>query len=63
MVNRFESEKIARQQFDQQKEVNRAKCATLYRKYQVRKSILDSKSYFTKTRLTVIGNDISTRKI
>ena len=42
---------------DQQKEVNRAKCATLYSKYRDREWILADESYFTKTHSTINGND------
>ena len=42
---------------DQQKEVNRAKCATLYRKYRDREWILEDENYFTKTHSTINGND------
>ena len=42
---------------DKQKEVNRAKCATLYRKYRNREWILDDESYFTKTYSTFNGNE------
>ena len=38
---------------EQQKEVNRAKCATLYGKYRDREWILDYDSYFTKPHLTI----------
>ena len=41
----------------QKKEVNRAKCATLYRKYRDREWVLDNESYFTKTHSTFNGND------
>ena len=40
---------------DQQKEVNRAKRATLYRKYR------DDESFFTKTHSTINEMTISTR--
>ena len=42
---------------DQQKGVNRAKCATLYRKYRDREWILDDESYLKKTHFTINGND------
>ena len=44
---------------DQQKLVNRAKCATLYRKYRDREWILDDESYFTKTHSTINDNFFS----
>ena len=41
---------------DQQKEANRAKCETLYRKYRDREWILDDENYFTKAHSTINGN-------
>ena len=37
--------------------VNRAECATLYRKYRDREWIVDDESYFTNTHSTINGND------
>ena len=42
---------------DQQNEVKRAKCATLYRKYRDREWIMGDESYFTKAHSTINGND------
>ena len=55
-IQKYKKQKIP-DRSDQQKEVNRAKCATLYRKYRDRKWILDDDSYFTKTYSTSNGND------
>ena len=55
-IQKYKKEKIP-DRSDQQKLVNRAKCATLYRKYRDREWILDDESYFTKTHSTINGND------
>ena len=55
-IQKYKKQKIP-DRSDQQKEVNRAKCATLYRKYRDREWILDDDSYFTKTHFTINGND------
>ena len=55
-IQKYKKQKIA-DRSDQQKEVNRAKCATLYRKYRDREWILDDESYFAKTHSTINGND------
>ena len=56
-VNRVTKRKYKKQKIsdrsDQQKEVKRAKCATLYRKYRDREWILDYESYFTKPHSTI----------
>ena len=52
----FKKQKIP-DRSDQQKEANRAKCATLYRKYRDREWIPDDESYFTKHHSTINGND------
>ena len=55
-IQKYKKQKIPNRS-DQQKLVNRAKCATLYRKYRDREWILDDESYFTKTHSTINGND------
>ena len=55
-LKKYKKQKIP-DRSDQQKLVNRAKCATLYRKYRDREWILDDESYFTKTHSTINGND------
>ena len=55
-IQKYKKQKIP-DRSDQQKLVNRAKCATLYRKYRDREWILDDESYFTKTHSTINGND------
>ena len=55
-IQKYKKRKIPNRS-DQKKEVNRAKCATLYRKYRDREWILDDESYFTKTHSTINGND------
>ena len=47
-IQKYNKQKIT-DRSDQQKLVNRAKCATLYRKYRDREWILDDESYFTRT--------------
>ena len=48
-IQKYKKRKIPNRS-NQQKEVNRAKCATHYRKYRDREWIMDDESYFTKTR-------------
>ena len=55
-IQKYKKQKIP-DRSDQQKEVNRAKCATFYRKYRDREWILDDESYFTKTHSTINGNE------
>ena len=55
-IEKYKKQKIP-DRSDQQKEVNRAKCATLYRNCRDREWILDDESYFTKTHSTINGND------
>ena len=55
-IQKYKKQKIP-DRSDQQKLVNRAKCATLYRKYRDREWILDDESFFTKTHSTINGND------
>jgi len=55
-IKKYKKQKIP-DRSDQQKLVNRAKCATLYRKYRDREWILDDESYFTKPHSTINGND------
>ena len=50
-IQKYKKQKIPDRR-NQQKLVNRAKCATLYRKYRNREWILDDESYFTKTHST-----------
>ena len=57
-IQKYKKQKIP-DRSDQQKLVNRAKCATLYRKYRDREWILDDESYFTKTHSTINGNEHS----
>ena len=51
-IQKYKKQKIP-DRSDQQKEVNRAKCATLYRKYRDREWILDDESYFTNVHSTI----------
>ena len=53
-IHKYKKQKVP-DRSDQQKEVNRAKCATLYRKYRDREWILDDESYFTKIHSTING--------
>ena len=53
-IQKYKKKKIADRN-DQQ--ANRAKCATLYRKYRDREWILDDESYFAKTHSTINEND------
>ena len=55
-IQKYKKQKIS-DRSDQQKEVNRAKCTTLYRKYRDREWILDDERYFTKIYSTINGND------
>ena len=55
-MQKYKKQKIP-DRSDQQKLVNRAKCATLCRKNRDREWILDDKSCFTKTHSTINGND------
>ena len=55
-IQKYKKRKIP-DRSDQQKEVNRAKFATLYRKYRDREWILDDESDFTKTHSTINEND------
>ena len=55
-IQKYKKQKIPNRS-DQQKLVNRVKCATLYRKYRDREWIMDDESYFTKTHSTINGND------
>ena len=55
-IQKYKKQKISDRR-NQQKEVNRAKCATLYRKYRDREWILDDESYFTKTHSSINEND------
>ena len=55
-IQKYKKQKIPDRSV-QQNEFNRAKCATLYRKYRDREWILDDESYFTKTHSTINGND------
>ena len=55
-IQKYKKQKIPNRS-DQQKLVNRVKCATLYRKYRDREWILDDESYFTKSHSTINGND------
>ena len=58
-IQKYRKQEIPRDRSDQQKLVDRAKCATLYRKYRDREWILDDESYFTKTHPTINGNETS----
>ena len=55
-IQKYKKQKIP-DRSDQQKVVNKAKCATLYRKYRDIEWILDDESYFAKTHSTINGND------
>ena len=55
-IQKYKKQKVS-DRSDQQKLLNRAKCATLHRKYRDREWILDDESYFTKTHSTINGND------
>ena len=55
-IEKYKKQKIPDKSV-QQKEVNRAKCATLCRKYRDREWILDAESYFKKTHSNINGND------
>ena len=54
-IQQYKKQKIP-DRSDQQKDVNRVKCATLYRKYRDREWILDDESYFTQIHSTINGN-------
>ena len=51
-IQKYKKQKIP-DRSDQQKLVNRAKRATLYRKYRDREWILDDESYFTNAHSTI----------
>ena len=57
-IQKYKKQKITDKSV-QQKEVNRAKCAMLCRKYRNREWILDDESYFTKTHSNINGNEHS----
>ena len=48
-IQKYRKQEIPRDRSDQQKLVDRAKCATLYRKYRDREWILDDESHFTNS--------------